>query len=93
MILKYNQISVFNNIDLLKIAGYITDDDLLEQYRYTCLPDLAAMIDRTNTIKSFLPLTYQDPIPKFDPSFNKTFSQICVARAKELLDTKKILNV
>jgi hypothetical protein len=93
MIITYNQVSVFNNLDLIRSAGYIINEDLVDQYKHTCMPDLAAMIDRTGTIEPFLPLTYRDPIPKFNSSFNKTFSQICTERALELLDTKKILNV
>ena len=96
MILKYNQIAVFKNIDLLKEKGYIDiniTDNIIDQYKNTCLNPLTALIDRTNTLGSFLPLSYNDKMPDYNPLFNLTFSQVCELRSKELLNTGKKLNV
>lgn len=53
---------------------------------YRCLEKMFANIpvDRTGTYPHYLNLTSIPPIPKINPSFNKTFAEICDRRAYQL---------
>jgi hypothetical protein len=48
--------------------------------------------DRTNTIPHYLNINNDSPIPKLKP-FTEFFSNICLKRAKELIDTGQKINL
>jgi len=49
--------------------------------------------DRTGTLPHYLKLVANEPLPEYNSSFNKSFKQICLERAEELVNTGKLLAV
>ena len=49
--------------------------------------------DRTLTLPHYLKMAPYEPLPDYDPAFNKSFKQICLETAQTLVDTGKKLNI
>lgn len=49
--------------------------------------------DRTNTIPHYLKMAKYEPLPEYDPSFRKSFKQICIETAQKLVATSKKINI
>lgn len=49
--------------------------------------------DRTGTLPHYLKTCKPEPLPEYDPSFNKSFSQICLETAQALVNTGKKINI
>lgn len=49
--------------------------------------------DRTRTLPHYLKMAEYEPLPEYDSSFNKPFSQICIETAERLVSTGKKINI
>lgn len=78
-LLSYNPITPY--IFRFGATGQLPPHDLLyytERFFGTCL------IDRTGTLTRSHPVRILDPIPPFHPSFNKSLTEICDRRARDI---------
>ena len=48
--------------------------------------NMSAWVDRTGTLPHYLNMTAPLPFPKMDSNFNKSFEQVTLERAKEIVD-------
>lgn len=86
----------FNNIDNIKfirkefpeLINEKADIRLIDYITFDLETPLS-VLDRTETTEHFLKMKNISPMPEYDISFNKSYEEICMERAKYFIDTNK----
>lgn len=96
--MNYQPYAVWLLRDKLRKQGWIKDtDDYVEMFYYPnsfIKPPMMYFLDRSQHIRHFLPVNDgKAPWPSYDPAFSKSFGDVCLERAKELLSFGQVINV
>lgn len=94
-ILHYNIFSVteaFKRRNALKIMTFLGDPRVFSKYEKFGM-NRNALYDRSGAIPHYLNMAPIHPMPKYDPNYNRSFDEIVVERAKEILNVGKKIKV
>lgn len=94
-ILHYNNDSVsklFKQKEVRRILSYLGDPRVFPKYEKFRM-NLNAVYDRSGSIPHYLNMSPIHPMPKYDATFKKTFMEVAIERAKEIIALDKPIKV